>query len=189
MKIRLHKTHTTTEPGPRAAGRVPRRRIVTAVLAGAGVAASLIAAGSAGAATTSSKVSTAKSAKYGTILVSGNTVYTLRASKVSCGANCLKTWPEVLLPAGITAVAAGTGVNAAKLGTVAGLGGALQVTYGGKPLYWFSKDTRPGQVKGNVKDKWGSWSVVATAKPAGTSSSSGSNSGSGGSSGSGGAGF
>ena len=112
-------------------------------------------------------VSTAKSTKYGTILVSGNTVYTLKASKVTCGANCLKIWPEVLLPAGVMAATAGAGVNAAKLGTVAGQGGALQVTYGGKPLYWFSKDTRPGQVKGNVKDKWGSWSVVVTAKPAG----------------------
>ncbi len=189
MKTKSHERHTTTEPSPRAAGRVPLRRIAAAALAGAGLAASLIAAGSAGAATTSSKVSTAKSAKYGTILVAGNTVYTLKASKVLCGANCLKTWPEVFLPAGVTVATAGTGVNAAKLGTVAGQGGALQVTYGGKPLYWFSKDTRPGQVKGNVKDKWGSWSVVATAKPAGTSSNSGSNSGSAGSSGSGGAGF
>ncbi len=165
-------------------------RMAAAALAGGGLAASLIAAGTAGAATGSS-VSTAKSAKYGTILVSGNTVYTLKASKVSCGAQCLKTWPEVLLPAGVMAATAGTGVNAAKLGTVAAQGGALQVTYGGKPLYWFAKDTRPGQVKGNVKDKWGSWSVVVTAKPAGTSSNSGSNSnsGSGSSSGSGGAGF
>ena len=80
-------------------------------------------------------------------------------------------------------------MNAAKLGTIAGQGGALQVTYGGKPLYWFSKDTRPGQVKGNVKDKWGSWSVVVTAKPAGSSSNSGSSSGSGGSAGSGGVSF
>jgi len=189
MKTRVHKTHTTTEPAPRAAGRAPLRRIATAALVGGGLAASLIAAGTAGAAPTSSMISTAKSAKYGTILVAGNTVYTLKASKVSCGANCLKTWPEVLLPAGVTAATAGTGVNAAKLGTVAGQGGALQVTYGGKPLYWFSKDTRPGQVKGIVKDKWGAWSDVVTAKPAGTSSNSGSSSGSGASSGSGGAGF
>ena len=191
MKTRLHKRDMTTEFSPRAAGRVPLRRIAAAALAGGGLAASLIAAGTAGAATTSSMVSTAKSAKYGTVLVSGNTVYTLKASKVTCGANCLKTWPEVLLPAGVMVATAGPGVNAAKLGTVVGQGGALQVTYGGKPLYWFSKDTRPGQVKGNVKDKWGAWSVVVTAKSAGTGSNSGSGSnvGSGGSSGSGGAGF
>jgi len=191
MKTRLHKRDRTTEFTPRASGRVPLRRIAAAALAGGGLAASLIAAETAGAATTSSMVSTAKNAKYGTVLVSGNTVYTLKASKVTCGGNCLKTWPEVLLPVGVMVATAGPGVNAAKLGTVAGQGGALQVTYGGKPLYWFSKDTRPGQVKGNVKDKWGSWSVVVTARSAGTGSNSGSgsNAGSGGSSGSGGAGF
>ena len=188
MKTRLHKRSSTTELSPRAAGRVPLGRMAAAAVAGGGLVASLIAAGAAGAAaTTSTMVSTAKSAKYGTILVSGNTVYTLKASMVTCGAKCLKIWPEVLLPAGVMAATAGAGVSAAKLGTVAGQGGARQVTYGGKPLYWFSKDTRPGQVKGNVKDKWGSWFVVVTAKPAGTSSNS--NSGSGGSSGSGGAGF
>ena len=191
MKTRVRSRKRTTGLGSRAAARVPKGRMAAAALAGGGLLASLIAAGAAGAATTSGSVSTAKSAKYGTILVSGNTVYTLKASKVSCGAQCLKTWPEVLLPAGVMAATAGTGVNAAKLGTVAGQGGALQVTYGGKPLYWFSKDTRPGQVKGNVKDKWGSWSVVVTAKRAGSSSTSGSNSnsGAGGSSGSGGASF
>jgi len=188
MKTRLHERDTTTGLTPRAAGRAHLGRLAAAALAGGGLVASLIAAGTAGAATTNGMVSTAKNAKYGTILVSGNTVYTLKASKVPCRANCLKTWPEVLLPAGVMAATAGAGVNAAKLGTVAGQGGALQVTYGGKPLYWFSKDTRPGQVKGNVKDKWGSWSVVVTAK-AGTSSNSGSNSGSGAGSGSGGAGF
>jgi hypothetical protein len=47
------------------------------------------------------------------------------------------------------------------------------VTYGGKPLYWFFKDTRPGQVGGNITDKWGKWSVVVTVRPAHGSSGSG----------------
>jgi len=46
-------------------------------------------------------------------------------------------------------------VDASKLGTAAAGHGALQVTYSGKRLYWFVKDTAPGQVRGNVKDKWG----------------------------------
>jgi len=192
-RVQHDKNDGATGRSPRAAGRVPPGRMAAATLVAGGLVASLIAAGTAGAATSSSMVSTAKNAKYGTILVSGNTVYTLKASKVSCGANCLKTWPELLLPTGVMAATAGPGVNAARLGTVVVKGGALQVTYGGKPLYWFSKDTRPGQVKGNVKDKWGSWSVVLMAKPAGSGSNSGSGSGSGsgvaGSSGSGGAGF
>ena len=47
------------------------------------------------------------------------------------------------------------------------------MTYAGKPLYWFFGDTAPGQVHGNITDKWGKWSVVVTAKPGHASSGSG----------------
>jgi hypothetical protein len=46
--------------------------------------------------------------------------------------------------------------------------GGLQVTYLGKPLYWFFEDKTPGQVKGNVSDTWGKWSDVVLARPAAT---------------------
>jgi predicted lipoprotein with Yx(FWY)xxD motif len=135
-----------------------------------GLAASAMVATSAGAASGSRGksvvVTTGKNASYGTILVSGTTVYTVKASKTSCGTRCLKVWPEVLLPKGEKKAKAGAGVAAAKLGTVKRRGGALQVTYNGKALYWFSLDSGPGQVKGNIKDKWGAWSVVVIAKPA-----------------------
>jgi predicted lipoprotein with Yx(FWY)xxD motif len=131
-------------------------------------------------------VSATKSGQLGTILVSGNTLYTLRASATPCTALCLTIWPELLLPKGVTKAKAGTGVSASKLGTVKRAHGALQVTYAGKALYWFSGDTAAGQVNGNVTDAWGKWSDVVTAKAAG----SGSGSGSGGSTaGSGGASF
>jgi predicted lipoprotein with Yx(FWY)xxD motif len=150
-----------------------------AVLAIGALSTSVAVVGAAGAAT--STVSTTKTAKFGTILVSGRTVYTLKPSKVACGTQCLKIWPEVLLPKGVTTTTAGHGVNASRLGTVSGSGGSLQVTYGGKPLYYFFKDTRPGEVNGNLTDKWGKWSVVVTVKPAHPSSSSvGSSAGSGG---------
>ena len=113
---------------------------------------------------------TTKNSTYGTILVSGKTVYTLKASKVACTAGCLKVWPELLLPKGATKPTAGPGVNAASLGTVAGSGGSRQVTYGGKRLYWFVADSAPGQVNGNITDKWGKWTVVVTVKPAHSSS-------------------
>ena len=51
-----------------------------------------------------------------------------------------------MLPKGVTKATAGTGVSASKLGTVTRSGGVLQVTYGGKPLYWFVGDTAAGQV-------------------------------------------
>ena len=101
----------------------------------------------------------------------------------------LAIWPELVLPKGVTKATAGTGVNASKLGTVKRSGGVLQVTYGGKALYYFVGDSGPGQVTGNnLTDTWGTWFAVVTAKSASSSSSSGGGSGST-SSGTGGAGF
>jgi predicted lipoprotein with Yx(FWY)xxD motif len=194
MRTKPHQERTdmTKVPTRRAARRIPLGRVAGAALAAGGLAVALIAAGTAGAAT-SSMVSTAQNAKYGTILVSGRTVYTLKASKTACGAGCLKIWPELMLPKGVTRATAGPGVNAAKLGTIKRKGGALQVTYGGRPLYFFALDKGPGQVNGNLTDKWGAWAVVVTAKPTGSSSNSGSGtgsgSGSGGSAGTGGVSF
>ena len=152
--------------------RVPLLRMVGAALAAGGLSAAVLVVDTAGAAT-STVVTTTKSSKYGTILVSGKTVYTLRASNVACGSKCLKVWPALLLPKGVTMPSAGPGVSAASLGTVAAGRGALQVTYAGKPLYWFIGDSAPGQVHGNITDKWGKWSVVVTAKPSHASSGSG----------------
>ena len=163
--------------------RVSVGRIAAVALAIGGLSAAAFAPSTAAAATspaTASEISTAKNAKLGTILVSdtGSTVYTLKASKTACAAECLKARPPVLLPQGATTATAGTGVDASKLGTVAAADGTLQVTYSGKPLYWFSKDKAPGQVHGNVTDKWGKWSTVVTKKS--SSGSGGSNAGTGG---------
>jgi predicted lipoprotein with Yx(FWY)xxD motif len=145
-------------------------RIAAAVCAAGGLFASVFAPGTASAATThaakSVVISTLKTKKFGTVLVSGDTLYTLKPSKTACTAACQKIWPEVLLPKGVTKATAGAHVSAAKLGTVKGAGGVLQVTYSGKALYWFSGDKAPGQVTGNVTDTWGTWSDVGTVKPA-----------------------
>jgi predicted lipoprotein with Yx(FWY)xxD motif len=135
-------------------------------------------------------VSTTKNTKLGTILVSHKTLYTLKPSKTPCSAACLKIWPALTLPKGVNKAVAGTGVSASKLGAVKRNNGTHQVTYAGKPLYWFVGDTAAGQVHGNITDTWGKWSVVVTARPtnpsSGTSSGSGSTStGSGSGSGSG----
>ncbi len=169
--------------GESGADRVNIRRLVVA----AGVVGSLLAvlgAGAAGAAehhaTKGIVISAAKTKSFGTVLVSGGTLYTLKASATPCTAACLKIWPAVTLPKGVTKATAGPGVNGAKLGTIKRAGGALQVTYAGKALYWFSGDKAAGQVRGNVSDKWGKWSAVVTVKPATTGSGTGSNSGTGG---------
>ena len=174
-------------------------RMVAAAFAAGGLATSAVAvgtAGTAGASVMASKtvtVSTANNAKLGKILVSGKTLYTLNKGNGACNTACLAFWPALMLPKGTTKATAGNGVTASKLGTIARSGGALQVTYNGKALYYFAGDSGPGKVTGNnLKDQFGTWFAVVTSKPTGSSSGSSSSgsSGSGSSnSGSGGAAF
>ena len=144
----------------------------TATLGVGWLAVSIIAAGCGSAASTHTAqpvvISTVESATHGTILVSGKALYTLIPSQTACTAECLKIWPALLLPKGVTSATAGPGVSASNLGTVQ-RGGVLQVTYSGQPLYFFRGDTTVGQVNGNVTDTWGTWSDVATAVPAAAS--------------------
>ena len=156
----MRRTRVRREPTWRASvGRIT----ATAVAVGGLAAVAMVPSAAAAATrpTTASKISSAENAKLGTILVAGNTVYTLKASKTPCTAECLKEWPPVLLPHGVTTPTAGTGVDASKLGTVAAAHHARQITYSGKRLYWYVDDKSSGQVHGNVKNKWGKWSTVA----------------------------
>jgi predicted lipoprotein with Yx(FWY)xxD motif len=150
--------------------------MAVAAFAVGGLATALLGAGTAGATTNAAAksvvVSTAKTSHSAKILVSGKTLYTLKPSKTACTATCMKIWPALVLPKGQTKATAGSGVSASKLGSVMLSSGARQVTYQGKALYWFSGDTGPGQVNGNITDEWGKWSDIVTKK--GSSSSSGS---------------
>jgi len=169
-----------------SAHRAALARWIGAIVAVGGISLSVVTSSEAGAASAVT-VSTTKNAKMGTVLVSGKTLYTLKPSSTACRAACLKVWPALVLPAGVSKARAGSGVSASKLGTVK-RNRAVQVTYGGKPLYFFTGDTAAGQVNGTVTDKWGKWTAVVTKKS--STSSSGSNSGSGSSSaGGGGAAF
>jgi predicted lipoprotein with Yx(FWY)xxD motif len=157
------------------------RPVAGVVLALGGLSGLILAEGAVGAAS-GVVVSTTNNSTHGTILVSGKTLYTLKASKTSCTAQCLKIWPALMLPKGVTKATAGAGVSASKLGTVKRSGGGLQVTYSGKPLYLFVGDTVAGEVNGNLTDTWGKWSAVVTGRSvqasAGSSTGSGSSSGS-----------
>ncbi len=69
-----------------------------------------------------------------------------------CTGKCASFWPA-LLTAG--APQAGTGVDATKLGTFTLPDGTTQVTYNGWPLYYYAKDTKPGDTTGeNVQGVW-----------------------------------
>lgn len=111
----------------------------------------------------SANVSTVHNATFGNILVAdGKALYTLQPSSMPCDAACTKIWPELVLPSGVTTATAGSGVDAASLGTMKSGNGVLQVTYSGQALFFFAQDG-PGQVTGNVNDVWGKWSVAMAA--------------------------
>jgi predicted lipoprotein with Yx(FWY)xxD motif len=175
------------EHDPASPRSVAVRRWAAIALAAGAVSASALAVGGAAEASTPGAKLTIVSTSHGKVLSDGTTVYTLKPSSTACGTNCLKVWAAVLLPSGVQQATAGSGVTASKLGTMNVPGVGVQLTYGGKPLYYFFKDKAPGQVKGNVTDKWGKWTAVVVSK-SGSSSNSGSNSGSS-NAGSGGASF
>lgn len=70
--------------------------------------------------------------------------------KTNCVDACLAAWPALSGPA-----TAGAGVDAAKLGTITRPEGTRQATYAGRPLYYFAKDMKAGDVNGQgVKKVW-----------------------------------
>jgi len=89
----------------------------------------------------------------GTVLVgpTGNTLYTHAgdtATSSTCTGGCLANWPALVVPSGGT-VSGGTGVTGTLATFTRADDGTTQVTYNGKPLYYFLSDTKAGDVTGN----------------------------------------
>jgi predicted lipoprotein with Yx(FWY)xxD motif len=165
--------------------------LVTGALALGALSATALSAGTAGATTKQVTVSVKTIGNSKVLIAKGKPLYFLQPSAVSCGSSCLKVWPALTLPAGVTNATAGKGVKGGKLGTTSGPNGLMQVTYGGQPVYWFAYDNVRGKIKGNITDKWGKWTAVVVSKgSSGSGSSSGTTTTSGGSNtGSGGVSF
>jgi predicted lipoprotein with Yx(FWY)xxD motif len=126
------------------------------ILAPLAALALLTACGSAEEAPQGSTVTTAEGA-LGTFLTdgSGTTLYlfTVDGPGVSnCDGACLEAWPPLLTDGDPVA---GGAVDAALLGTIERGDGTRQVTYAGRPLYFFAADAAPGDVNGQgVNDVW-----------------------------------
>ena len=74
-----------------------------------------------------------------------------------CYGDCAEAWPPVFTKG---EPKAGDGVDASLLGTVERRDGKLQVTYNGKPLYFYAHEA-PGEVKcHNVNLNGGFWWVI-----------------------------
>jgi predicted lipoprotein with Yx(FWY)xxD motif len=78
---------------------------------------------------------------------------TAKPSKSNCQGDCAVTWPPLLVksPGQIYNV----GVDASTVGYVERPDGTCQVTIAGWPVYYFSKDQQPGDIKGQgVGNTW-----------------------------------
>jgi len=125
-------------------------RNIRTLLAGA-VAAALVPAAIAGAATSATAASTKTIAlrhtRLGSILVAPNgfTLYEFtrdhkNADSCQKVSECTSFWPPLT-----GTPRAGHGVSAKLLGTIRLANGSRQITYGGHPLYLYSGDSGPAQ--------------------------------------------
>jgi predicted lipoprotein with Yx(FWY)xxD motif len=78
--------------------------------------------------------------------------------KSACSGACARAWPPYVVK---SPPRAGLGVAARLLGTTKRKDGSVQVTYAGRPLYYYVRDRRPGQILcQNVTEFGGVWRVV-----------------------------
>jgi len=123
-----------------------------------------VALGAPAASTVTIKMAT-NSALGAKILVSSNglTLYHYvpeKKGKIVCTGACATDWPPVLVT-GTAKPVAGTGLTAAKLGTIKRPDGKMQVTYNGLALYRYSDDKKAGQAKG--QGEGGIWFAITPA--------------------------
>ena len=89
----------------------------------------------------------------------GKTLYvfaldTADSGKSACGAGpCLDNWPPFVVES-LDEVKPDSGVTG-KLALITRDDGEMQVTYKGKPLYYFAGDTKAGDTNGAAIPKWG----------------------------------
>jgi predicted lipoprotein with Yx(FWY)xxD motif len=109
-------------------------------------------------------VGMAQNPKLGTILTdgSGQTLYYFLADpkgRSTCYGACASIWPPATTEA---PPHAGSGVDAGKLSTITRQGGRKQLTYDGRPLYYYQADTERGDADGQGLKQFGArWYVIS----------------------------
>jgi predicted lipoprotein with Yx(FWY)xxD motif len=127
------------------------------------VAAGALAPGATSARAADRGVLTAHTSRFGQILFDGKgfVLYAFTRDargRSRCSGACAAAWPPYVVKA---APRAGAGVKAGLLGTIRRPGGKLQVTYSGRPLYYYVGDRAPRQILcQNVSEFGGLWLVV-----------------------------
>ncbi len=105
--------------------------------------------------TSSQVIGAATAGSAGTVLVASSnhrTLYTYNSDVANggtsnCNGGCTSEWPPLTVPVGTTPTA-GPGVTG-KVGTIHRSDGTTQVTYNGRPVYFYSGDSAAGQTNGN----------------------------------------
>jgi predicted lipoprotein with Yx(FWY)xxD motif len=78
--------------------------------------------------------------------------------RTTCSGACARAWPPYLARG---ALRAGRGARASLLATIRRTDGSRQVTYGGRPLYYYAGDRKAGQILcQNVSEFGGLWLVL-----------------------------
>ena len=112
------------------------------------------------------RVGVARGGAVGAYLVDarGRALYRLEADDAGpspCVEMCAVVWPP-LLAGQVAPVAGDSAVQARLLGSAPRPGGGTHVTYGGRPLYYYIGDAKPGDTNGqHVEDSWGEWYLVS----------------------------
>jgi predicted lipoprotein with Yx(FWY)xxD motif len=138
--------------------------LVTAACSSGGSSSSTPAATSTPTGSAAALVITTKSGSAGSFLTngSGRAVYMWAKDgmdKSECSGACASAWPPV--PASGTVTASG-GAVAKDLGSITRSDGSKQVTYDGRPLYYFAGDSGPGTANGQGSDSFGAkWWLIA----------------------------
>lgn len=84
--------------------------------------------------------------------------FTRDHGRSACSGACAKAWPPFFAKGKLTV---GVGLKRGLLGTVKRKDGRRQVTYAGRPLYYYVGDTRPGQILcQDVFEYGGRWLIV-----------------------------
>jgi predicted lipoprotein with Yx(FWY)xxD motif len=106
---------------------------------------------------------TVRSSAYGPILFDGrgHALYAFtrdaRGGRSTCYGACAKAWPPYVVRGSLSS---GPGARRSLLGTVGRRNGARQVTYAGRPLYYYVGDGRLQVKCQNVDEFGGLWLVV-----------------------------
>ena len=106
---------------------------------------------------------TVKSSSFGRVLFDGRgfVLYAFTRDKngrSACSGACAKAWPVYYAKATLRA---GTGIKRSLIGTTKRSDGRRQITYAGRPLYYYVGDTKAGQIRcQNVVEFGGTWLIV-----------------------------